>query len=51
VDSDPSQIVTLNWDNPFVGDNSFSADAPAPFHMSYTGGAGDTTVVVFVFGS
>jgi hypothetical protein len=51
VESDPSQIVTLNWDNPFVGDNSFSADAPAPFHMSYTGGAGDTTVVVFVFGS
>ena len=51
VESDPSQIVTLNWDNPFVGDNSFSASAPAPFHVSYTGGVGDITVVVFAFGS
>jgi Aegerolysin len=47
----PSDIVTLNWDNPYVGSNSYSGTAPAPYTIVYSGGVGDMAVVVFTFGT
>jgi hypothetical protein len=47
VQSDPSSIVTISWDNPFYGGNSFSGTAPPPYKLSYQGGGGDNAVVVF----
>ena len=39
--------VIVNWDNPYVGANSYSCSAPAPYNISYQGGDGDTAVVIF----
>ncbi len=50
IGTDESRIVTLNWDNPFYGGNSFSASAPAPYNIPHQGGIGDIAVVVFAFG-
>jgi hypothetical protein len=49
LQSDPSAIVTINWDNPYWGSNSYSCTAPPPYSMSYQGGAGNNAVVVFTF--
>jgi hypothetical protein len=47
--SDPSGIVTINWDNPYAGSNSYSGTAPPPYKISYQGGIGDNAIVVFTF--
>jgi hypothetical protein len=38
---------TFNWDDPFVGSNSYSAVVPAAYTVTYSGGDGDTAVVIF----
>lgn len=42
-------ILTVNWDNPFYGSNSYSASATPPFNVGWQGGGGDNAVVVFNF--
>ena len=43
--------VTIHWDNPYVGSNSYSDSAPSGFVMSRTGGDGDNATVSFTFES
>jgi len=43
-------VLTINWDNPYVGSNSYSANAASPFNVSWQGGGGDNAIVVFTFG-
>jgi Aegerolysin len=47
--SDPSRIVTLNWDNPFATSNVYSGTAPWPYSVSYHGGFGYNAIVTFIF--
>lgn len=47
IGSDPSSVLTLTWDNPYAGSNSFSGTAPAPYSVAQQGGVGDIAVVVF----
>jgi len=44
---DSNRIITFNWDNPYVGSNSYSASCSPPFSVTYQGGDGDTAVVIF----
>ncbi len=44
-----SESVTFNWDDPFIGKNSYSASVPQPYLVSYQGGDGDTAIVIFNF--
>jgi pimeloyl-ACP methyl ester carboxylesterase len=39
--------VELHWDNPFAGSNSYDEHAPAGFHLSRQGGAGDNASIVW----
>jgi hypothetical protein len=40
-------LVTFNWDNPYWGDNSYSATAPPQYLVTYEGGAGNVAAVIF----
>jgi hypothetical protein len=40
-------IIALNWDNPFIGSNSYSEAAPEPYEAFHVGGSGNNAVVVF----
>ena len=42
-----SGTVTVSWDNPYAGSNSYSDSAPKGFTISRTGGSGDNAVVTF----
>jgi len=39
--------VTISWDNPFSGSNSYSIQAPAGYQGTYTGGDGNSNQVSF----
>ncbi|MDX1823519.1 MAG: aegerolysin family protein [Thiohalomonadales bacterium] len=39
--------VTLNWDNPYYGSNSYSSSVPGGFKCTYTGGGEDNANVTF----
>ena len=47
VGNNPSSILTLNWDNPYVGSNSYNAAVPPPFFTEYHGGPGDNSFIVW----
>jgi hypothetical protein len=40
--------VALEWDNPFVGSNSYSATAPGGFACPWLGGQGNNATIYFV---
>jgi hypothetical protein len=44
---DPKKLITLNWDNPYAGSNSYSASCSPPYSVSWQGGDGDTAVIIF----
>lgn len=44
---DPKKLITLTWDNPYVGGNSYSASCSPPYSVSWLGGDGDTAVIIF----
>jgi hypothetical protein len=44
---DGSGIITLHWNNPYIGSNSYSHSAPEGYQVSFRGGAGDNAEVVF----
>ncbi|MFD8979027.1 Crystal protein ET79 [Streptomyces sp. NPDC059564] len=39
--------VTLRWDNPFSGSNSYSCDAPSGYSCNWSGGSGNNASVSF----
>ncbi|MFJ8471138.1 aegerolysin family protein [Kitasatospora sp. NPDC094011] len=39
--------VTVHWNNPYTGSNSYSCTAPAHYTCSRTGGGGDNATVAF----
>ncbi|MFF4590873.1 Crystal protein ET79 [Streptomyces sp. NPDC001388] len=39
--------VTVHWNNPYVGSNSYSCTVPAHYTCSRTGGGGDNATVAF----
>ncbi|MFJ8429843.1 Crystal protein ET79 [Kitasatospora sp. NPDC094019] len=45
--SDWNQTVTLRWNNPYSGRNSYSCDAPAGYQCSWSGGSGNNANVAF----
>jgi len=46
--TDASQVVTVNWDNPYSGSNDFSANAPKGFDATTTSASGDRATVTVV---
>lgn len=44
-------MVTIGWDNPFVGSNSYTQSAPKSFSISHSGGSGDNAEVTFTLTS
>jgi hypothetical protein len=47
VGADPSHVLTLEWDNPYAGSNSYSASVPQPFNVAQHGGPGDNSFIVW----
>ena len=45
--SEKSGDVRMDWDNPFVGNKSYSGSAPVGFAINYSGGEGNNAVVYF----
>ena len=45
--SDSKGNVYIEWDNPYIGSNSYKHTAPAGFEISQSGGSGDNAVVTF----
>ncbi len=39
--------VTINWDNPYAGSNSYSHSVPKGYILEQTGGSGNNAVVTF----
>lgn len=39
--------IYIEWDNPYVGGNSYKHTAPAGFEINQSGGSGDNAVVTF----
>jgi len=39
--------VTLNWDNPHLGSNSYSSSAPGGYSCACSGGSEDNTNITF----
>jgi hypothetical protein len=46
-----SATIYISWDNPFVGSNSYSVSAPAPFLITYQGGEGDNADIAVNLGN
>lgn len=43
--------VTLKWDNPYLGANSYSSSTPAGYSCQYAGGHENNSNVTFTLGS
>ncbi|MGI0116507.1 aegerolysin family protein [Zooshikella sp. RANM57] len=40
--------VYIHWDNPYIGGNSYSDQAPDGYEITRSGGSGDNATVTFV---
>ena len=49
LQSNPSQLVSMNWDNPFVGTSSYSASGPTTGYSVTTdpGNSGNNATVTY----
>ncbi|MFD8694036.1 Crystal protein ET79 [Kitasatospora purpeofusca] len=45
--SDWNKTVTLRWNNPYSGRNSYSCDAPSGYQCTWSGGSGNNADVAF----
>jgi aegerolysin len=48
IGGDSSQIVSLQWDNPFIGDNSYPSTCPSNYSLQTFGGSGDNAAVAII---
>ena len=48
IGGDSTQIVSLQWDNPFKGDNSYPSTSPNNYSLQILGGEGNNATVVMI---
>uniref|UniRef100_UPI0004CB92B3 aegerolysin family protein n=1 Tax=Streptomyces rimosus TaxID=1927 RepID=UPI0004CB92B3 len=47
ITATPYQEVTIRWNNPFAGSNSYSCEAPSGYRCTWSGGGGNNANVSF----